>query len=362
MITEQTRPESKGRKKDLVDKLKIEMNCSSESTVQNNSYKLSSSQISKPPQLTFDFPVGEPVHFRKRSEVNYNFFMNKNTSAFDPKSCKSNNISFHNNESLNSSIRKRETDRKMSKLEKYFKNLNTINGPLKIQCANKSSSITNALSKNSLVCSNLYEQFGKNFVSSPKGVKERGSFKQSSSINKSNLLGSNQRLSTVSKSQAVLEKVDLTPLFWIEDFLYQFLVCVHKEADIYNVFKHYIEFVQDQNFEVFLDQLEIPMLFDSFKNALILERMSLMISFYLSLNGFYKKEIVFLRKVAALIYSNLFLFVKILFKDLAGSDLTVSSSEVSGQACQNGGAGLEVSERRDLQRPWQQHLQDFQDH
>jgi len=315
----------------LADKLKIEMNCSSESTVQNNSYKLSSSQINKPPQVTFDFPVGDPTHFRKRSEVNYNFFLNKNTSAFDPKSCKSNNISFHNNESLNSSVRKRDTDRKMSKLEKYFKNLHITNAPPKVQSGHKSSNITNALSKNSLACSNLYEQFGKNLVSSPKGNKERGSFKQSNSINKSKLLGSNQRLSVVSKSQAFLEKIDLTPLFWIEDFLYQFLICVHKEMDMYNVFKHYIEFVQDQNFEVFLEQLELPMLFDSFKNAFILERMSLMISFYLSLNGLYKKEIVFLRKVAVLIYSNVFLFIKILFNDLAGSDLTVSSSEISRQ-------------------------------
>jgi hypothetical protein len=300
------------------------MNYSSESTVQNNSYKLSTSQISKPPQVTFDFPVGDPNHFRKKSEVSYNFFLNKNTSAFDPKSCKSNNISFHNNESLNSSVRKKESERKMSKLEKYFKNLNSINAPTKVSSTHKSSNITNALSKNSLVSSNLYEQFGKNYVSSPKGVKERGSFKQSNSINKSKLLGSQQRISVVSKSQAFLEKIDLSPLFLIEDFLLQFLACVHKEADIYNVFKHYIEFVQDQNFEVFIEQLELPMLVDSFKNAFILERMSLMISFYLSLNGFYKKEIVFLRKIAVLIYSNIFLFIKILLKDLGGSDLTVS--------------------------------------
>jgi hypothetical protein len=101
------------------------------------------------------------------------------------------------------------------------------------------------------------------------------------------------------------------------------MISVHKEADLYNIFKIYIEYVQDHNFEVFIKLVNQSDLSEIFKNSFILERMALMISFYLSLNGLYKKEIVFLKKIAVLVYSNLILFLKTVFKDCSKGMIAV---------------------------------------
>ena len=101
------------------------------------------------------------------------------------------------------------------------------------------------------------------------------------------------------------------------------MICVHNEADLYNIFKNYIEYVQEKDFEIFINLIDLPMLIETFKNSFILERMTLMISFYLSLNGLYKKEIVFLKKIAVLVYSNLLLFLKIILQDLTPLQLNV---------------------------------------
>lgn len=298
------------------------MNCSSESTVQNNSYKLSSSQLVKQNAVIYDLQHRDPTHFRKKSEVNYNFFLNKQGSGFDPKSCKSNNISFQNNESLNSSIRKGDPQKKMGKLEKYFKN-SGLNGGQTNPISGKTFIPLKAISKNSLFQSNLYEQFSKNIGSSPKGIKERVSHKQGSSFGNSKFTGPKSKTNSISKSQVNFEKIDLSPIFVSEELLFKFMIYVHQEADLYNIFKQYIEYVQEQDFEALINLIDLQVLGETFKNAFILERMALMMSFYLSINGLYKKEIVFLKKIAVLVYSNLFLFLKIILKALTNSQLNV---------------------------------------
>ena len=59
-----------------------------------------------------------------------------------------------------------------------------------------------------------------------------------------------QKINSISKSQANFEKIDISPIFVTEEILYQFMICVHKEADLYNIFKNYIEYVQEQDFEI----------------------------------------------------------------------------------------------------------------
>jgi hypothetical protein len=299
------------------------MNCSSESTVQNNSYKLSNSQLAKQNAVIYDLQHRDANHFRKKSEVSYNFFLNKHSSVFNPKSCKSNNISFQNNESLNSSVRKNQQDKKLSKLEKYFKNYGNPGSTGNISIPDKNAIKSTIIPKNSFVQGSMYEQIGRNLASSPKSIKERTSFKYSSSMSNSKLMISKQKCQSISKSHVNFENVDLGPMFIIEDILYKFMISVHKEADLYNIFKIYIEYVQDHNFEVFIKLVNQSDLSEIFKNSFILERMALMISFYLSLNGLYKKEIVFLKKIAVLVYSNLILFLKTVFKDCSKGMIAV---------------------------------------
>lgn len=293
------------------------MNCSSESTIQNNSYKLTSSQLVRQNVLYDELPR-QSNHFRKKSEVNYNLLINR-PSAIDPLSCKSNNISFKQNDSLNTSGRKNEPSGQLSKLEKYFKK----------QAKPTNSKMTNNVARtdsgrNSLAQSNIYERFSRGLlISSPKTIKERSSFKPVGSFNTGNLISSKTKNPELSKSQGALEQVSLSPLFRIEELLYQFVLRVHKKDDFYNNFKEYIEYVQEQDFERHLVLIEGQAQAETFKNALILERMSFMICFYLSLNGLYKKEIVFIQKIAGLIYSNILLFIEAVMKQLTKSHTNV---------------------------------------
>lgn len=89
------------------------------------------------------------------------------------------------------------------------------------------------------------------------------------------------------------------------------------------IFLKYLEIVKSNDFEVYLSMIPSAAIAEGFKNAFVLERMGLMICFYLTQKGLYEKELVFLKKIVVLAYSNFFLFLNFLINDLAPSQLTV---------------------------------------
>lgn len=106
----------------------------------------------------------------------------------------------------------------------------------------------------------------------------------------------------------LLKKLDLNILFQNEDYIYKFFDAIFKKKDIYDIFKNYIDFIQDNNIEPYLELID-KNLRNNYKNSFILENVTLMICFYLLLNKNYQNEIIFLRKLIFSVYSNLYSFI-----------------------------------------------------
>ena len=134
----------------------------------------------------------------------------------------------------------------------------------------------------------------------------------------------------ISKSNISFDRLDLSPIFEIEDQLFRLVVVLQKEEEMTATFSKYLEVVKSHDFEVFLSMIPSAGLTEGFKNAFILERMGLMICFYLTQKGLYEKELVFLKKIVILAYSNFFLFLKFLISDLTTTQLSVDLLGLQG--------------------------------
>lgn len=299
------------------------MNCSSESTVQNNSYKLSNSQVAKQTPQVSTLESKNTKHFRKRSEATYNFFLNKHSPNFNPKTCKSNNISFQNNDSsINASVRRQEKDQKLTKLEKYFKKLSLGGGPPKP--LRNEASLKNLSMKNAGTFNNIYNNEHRKGVSSPKGNKSGLAFQINSSLNNSKINEKRSKPPSHAKSLANLNQINLAPLFAVEELVYEFTAHILLGEDIYDIFTKYIDLVQENDFEIYILMLPSPSLAEEFKNALIIERMTLMICFYFVINNLYQKEKFFLKKLTVLVFSNIQLLMQNILSSLTSAQVAVS--------------------------------------
>lgn len=129
----------------------------------------------------------------------------------------------------------------------------------------------------------------------------------------------NQRHSQGKMSPRRLKKLaetvaatDLNLLVQNEEFIYQFLECFNMQADLFELFNKYIEWVEQHDFQQFLDLIAIGQSSEPFKTALICERMALLIIFYLYTKGLYRTEIIFIKKVIGHVYRNFQELVKAL--------------------------------------------------
>lgn len=97
---------------------------------------------------------------------------------------------------------------------------------------------------------------------------------------------------------------DLNLLVQNEEFIFQFLECFNIQADIFDLFNRYIEWVEQHDFQQFLDLINIGQSSEPYKTALICERMALLVIFYLYTKGLYRTEIIFIKKVIGHVYRN----------------------------------------------------------
>ncbi len=239
--------------------------------------------------------------------------MNKHSTSIDPKGSKSNNLSLQNNcESINSPIQIGGAPKKMSKLEKYFKNTGS-NVP----------TIRSSMLKGTNFRNHFYENYTTNINYSPKTAKENESINFLQSAYSSKRTITHGRSTEFSKSNMSFDKLDLSPLFELESHLFGLMVVLHNEEAMADTFLKYLEVVKSNDFEIFLSMIPSAAISEGFKNAFVLERMGLMICFYLSQKGLYEKELVFLKKIVVLAYSSFVLFLKFLTNDLAQSQLHV---------------------------------------
>ena len=86
--------------------------------------------------------------------------------------------------------------------------------------------------------------------------------------------------------------------------------------NFYDIFKDYINFIQNYYFETIFDLLKL-IKNDNFSNlvkkAFLLERTTLMICFHFLINDNYENEIIFFKKLIKYIYSNISRVTEILF-------------------------------------------------
>lgn len=115
------------------------------------------------------------------------------------------------------------------------------------------------------------------------------------------------------KTESLLNQIELINLSLLpknEEFLFQFLQCFHEQSDIFELFNRYIDWIEENDFQPFLDFISIVNSSNAAKVALICERMSLLIIFYLYTKGLYKTEIIFIKKTIMHVYKNFLEFQK----------------------------------------------------
>jgi hypothetical protein len=292
-------------------------NCSSELTVQANAINISKLPSSyKPSESNFTSNgLGKLNHYRKKSEVTYNFFLNKQSSSIDSKAKNSNN-SLNNHANNNIESIELVPSRKLTKLEKYFKN-NGANVPL-IKSNFSKKQKPHSPNKTVQFHKSPADSFAKGVTFSPKTMKDNlASHLLNSVYSHSKVNFDKKRSYELSRSYVSLDKIDLNPIFSVEQAIFDVMETVHKEEELLKTFMSYIELDRDKNFEMILNSISMPAVSENFKNAFIFERMGLIICFYLSRKGLYQKELIFVKKIVILAYSNLFVFLKLILNELS---------------------------------------------
>ena len=110
-------------------------------------------------------------------------------------------------------------------------------------------------------------------------------------------------------SKNKLPLVDPFIVFKWEQYIFNFICVIYKNEDIYNTFKAYIDFVQDYDFELFLNHLKSDSEKKYYTQALILERICLMSFFYFCINNIFEKELLFIKKIINIVYANTCIYV-----------------------------------------------------
>ena len=133
-----------------------------------------------------------------------------------------------------------------------------------------------------------------------------------------------------SKEKNIFKNIDLTPIFKNEEYLYKFFDLIYKSEDIYDLFKEYIDFIQDQNLEPFLEFFDSKIK-KNYKSAFILERTTLMLCFYLLITKKYKREIIFLKKLIFAVYSNMYSFIFLLINLMSEDQISFKNQNLISQ-------------------------------
>lgn len=158
---------------------------------------------------------------------------------------------------------------------------------------------------------------------SQREVKMFGSMTQKSSgtsFNRSSI-GLNQP-NKVEMAINLIKTLDFSLITKNENFLYQFLEAFNDQSDIFDLFNKYIDWIEENDFQPFLDLIVLLKPVIAIKTALICERMSLLVIFYLYTKGLYKTEIIFIKKTMMHVYKNHQELHKTLFAILKDIDET----------------------------------------
>ena len=109
--------------------------------------------------------------------------------------------------------------------------------------------------------------------------------------------------------------LNIDPVFKLEQLLYAFTEHIYKNRDIYDIFKEYLDFIQDHDFSDLVNKIAYVEKRLQFKNMFILERVCLLISFYIYINRLNNKESKLLKKIMFLMYSNIYVFITSIMTD-----------------------------------------------
>lgn len=108
----------------------------------------------------------------------------------------------------------------------------------------------------------------------------------------------------------VTPNYDFGPHFKHEQLIFSFFECIQREDEVESCFRGYVSFVKTLTLEPLLSQITDKSVHCNFKTAFILERFSLYLVNQLSKTGLYLRDVVFLKKLAAAVFANAFIFVK----------------------------------------------------
>lgn len=107
-------------------------------------------------------------------------------------------------------------------------------------------------------------------------------------------------------------------LFKTEEILYEIYMAIVNKKDIYDLFKVYMDYIQDYEYDGFIEILTNEKLAEEVKKGLILERVSLMILFYFLINEQLEKNLASIQSLIYFVYSNFHSFVSLIAKDPNG--------------------------------------------
>lgn len=116
-------------------------------------------------------------------------------------------------------------------------------------------------------------------------------------------------------SPQLYEKLDARVLIEIEEILLRFVNAAYKGEDIYDLFKSYVDYVQDNDVQPFLNLITCGSMQDLYKNSIVLERLALMTCFYLLIHDYYENEIGMIKKLLVCLYSNYYALITMLLND-----------------------------------------------
>lgn len=114
------------------------------------------------------------------------------------------------------------------------------------------------------------------------------------------------------------ESFDLKILFETEEIVYNIFKAVEEEKDFYDMFRGYLDHIQDNDFNQFSKILSPS---TPYKNCMILERLCFLVSFYILIEKRLKSEIDFLKKITSFVYFNCYTFLVEIIDYFSGSEI-----------------------------------------
>jgi Dullard-like phosphatase family protein len=208
-------------------------------------------------------------------------------------------------------------------LKNFFegiKNNSDIKYPLKNQFSGFMKKVTKKNSDNSIEKVNL----NNNKRKSCRLINNRIKLDKTKIFPTKKELVSSRKSTTKNLHSFVIEKInkiDFDKIFQSEQFVFEFTQAVYNNNDIYDIFKDYIEFVQDFDFSRFLKLFHDFEKNLNFKVALIFERTVMMVIFYINIHEKNNEDRIFLHKILVRVYSNIYIFITSLINDFFDDSL-----------------------------------------